>query len=63
MKRRALLRQLTQIGESKNLKLELVRHGAGHDIYHLGNAVLTIGRHADIPEPTAKIILKTARNA
>ncbi|MBR7826070.1 type II toxin-antitoxin system HicA family toxin [Actinospica sp. MGRD01-02] len=62
MKRRALLRELVKIAESKDLKLEFVRHGAGHDIYHLGHAVLIIGRHADIPEQTAKITLKTARN-
>jgi hypothetical protein len=63
MKRKALLHELASIAKSKDLKLELVRHGSGHDIYHLGNAVLIIGRHADIPEHTAKITLKTARNA
>ena len=63
MKRKALLRELASIGKSKNLELKLVRHGSGHDFYQLGEAVLIIGRHTDVPEYTAKITLKTARNA
>lgn len=63
MKRKALLRLLTEIADSKQLELEFVRHGGGHDIYHVGDAVLIIGRHSDIPERTAKVTIKTARNA
>jgi len=62
MKRKALLRELAKIAESKNLKLELVRHGGNHDIYQIGDEPFPVGRHADIPEQTARITIKNARN-
>jgi hypothetical protein len=62
MKRRVLLRTLAAIAESKDLKLELVRHGGSHDIYRIGNAPISVGRHADIPEQTALAAIKKARN-
>jgi hypothetical protein len=63
MKRRALLRTLAKIAESKDLKLEFVRHGGSHDIYQIGDETFPIGRHADIPEQTALGTIKKARNA
>lgn len=62
MKRRALLRELAKIADSKDLKLEFVRHGGNHDIYQIGAESFPVGRHADIPEQTALITLKKARN-
>jgi hypothetical protein len=43
--------------------LDLVRHGANHDIYQTGAAMLVVARHGDVPELTAKGTLKKARNA
>jgi len=62
MKRRALLRALAKIAESKDLKLEFVRHGGSHDIYQIGNWPIVVARHADIPEYTALATIKDARN-
>jgi hypothetical protein len=62
MKRRVLLRTLAAIAESKDLKLEFVRHGGNHDLYQIGDETFPVGRHADIPEQTALISIKKARN-
>jgi hypothetical protein len=62
MKRRVLLRTLTAIAESKDLKLEFVRHGKKHDVYVIGDEPFSVGRHADIPEQTALGTIKKARN-
>jgi hypothetical protein len=61
MKRRALLRELAKIAESKDLKLEFVRHGGSHDVYQIGRETFFVGRHADIPEQTALGTIKKAR--
>lgn len=62
MKRKALLRELAKIAESKDLKLELDRHGGNHDMYRIGREVFFVGRHADIPEHTAMGTIKKARS-
>lgn len=63
MKRTELLRELGDIAKSKGLSFDSVRHGANHDIYQIGAVVLVVGRHADIPELTAKGTVKKARTA
>jgi hypothetical protein len=60
MKRRVLLREPAEIAKSKDLKLEFVRHGGNHDMYQIGNEQFPVGRHADIPEQTARITIKNA---
>ena len=63
VKRTELLRELGDIAKRKGLSLDLVRHGANHDIYQIGAAMLVVGRHADVPELTAKGTIRKARNA
>ena len=52
MKRRDLIKRL----ETKGWYLQ--RHGANHDIYTDGSHKESIERHAEIPEPLAKAIIK-----
>lgn len=54
LKRRDLIKTLTDNG------FELFRHGSNHDIYRNGNIQITIPRHKEINEDTAKGILKEA---
>jgi len=58
MKRDLLLRNLRKLGT-----LELKRNGARHDVYTINGADVSIPRHADINEYTAKAILKQAKGA
>jgi len=63
VKNGALLRELRKIAKDKGLTLDLIRHGANHDVYLLGSVRLIVARHSDIPEPTANGIIKEARKA
>ena len=54
MKRRELERRLRLLGWT------FYRHGSGHDIWFRGPAEVTVPRHAEINEITAKIILRKA---
>jgi hypothetical protein len=56
------MRELQTLAKTRGLDFELVRHGANHDIYRLGELQIPIGRHPDIPEPTARRIIKEAGN-
>jgi mRNA interferase HicA len=56
MKRTELLKKLAQIG-----RLELVREGANHTLYRVNGNPVTIPRHREINELTAKAILKDAK--
>ena len=55
MKRRELITLLVNHG------FVLKRHGASHDVYMRGNKIETIARHSDIPEQTARAIIKRNR--
>jgi predicted RNA binding protein YcfA (HicA-like mRNA interferase family) len=55
MKRRDLERRLRDSG------WQLVRHGARHDVWAKRERELTVPRHAEINEYTARAILKEAR--
>ncbi len=54
MKRRDLIDTLKRNG------FELYRHGGSHDIYRKGNIQITVPRHNEINEDTARAILKEA---
>jgi predicted RNA binding protein YcfA (HicA-like mRNA interferase family) len=41
----------------------LIRHGGSHDIYRVGDVQVTIPRHNEINEITAKAIIKEAKSA
>lgn len=56
MKKRKLEKDLTKVG------WYLERHGSKHDVWTNGTIREMVGRHPDIPERTAKKILKTATN-
>lgn len=56
MKKTKLLKELKKYG------WYLSRQGANHEIWENGNGdKLAVGRHADIPEPTAKAIIHKAK--
>ncbi|MEW1913780.1 hypothetical protein AB0442_36035 [Kitasatospora sp. NPDC085895] len=63
MKHGTFLQELRKIARAKGLDLELVRHGANHDLYELGTVRLTVPRHPDVNELTARSILKEANKA
>lgn len=46
--------------EGGRFDLAIVRNGASHDIYRLGDLVITIPRHNELNEMTARGILKDA---
>lgn len=54
MKAKDLIRVLKENG------WELLRHGANHDIYTNGTYNISVPRHREIKERTAKIILQEA---
>ncbi len=54
MKSRDMIKSLTQNG------FELYRHGSNHDIYKKGKIQITIPRHKEINEETARGIMKEA---
>jgi hypothetical protein len=54
MKRSELLKKLTEIAKDKGYSLDLVRHGANHDIYEVGPLRFPVARHTDITEQTAR---------
>jgi mRNA interferase HicA len=56
MKRTELLKKLAQIGP-----LELVREGANHTLYRVNGHPVTVPRHREINELTAKSILRDAK--
>jgi len=63
MKRRVLLQELQMIAKNRGLSLDLIRHGANHDLYEVGIIRLTVPRHGDINEITASRIIREAKKA
>lgn len=51
------------IAEANSLTLDFVREGANHTIYRIGDRQIPVGRHTEIPENTARKMLKQARAA
>ncbi|WP_329501458.1 hypothetical protein OG267_40675 (plasmid) [Kitasatospora herbaricolor] len=63
MKNGLLLKKLRAIAKKKGATLDLVRHGANHDLYEIGGVQLVVPRHADVNEITANSIIKEAEQA
>ena len=61
MKRSHLLRVLESAAKAKGLSLDLVRHGANHDIYRVGAYQFPVTRHAEITERTARATIRKVR--
>ncbi len=61
MKKRQLVRRLQAIAASADLALDLVREGANHEIWRIGNERIVIPRHREVNEYTAEGILRRAR--
>jgi predicted RNA binding protein YcfA (HicA-like mRNA interferase family) len=55
MKRKEVHRKLTKLG------WYLKKNGSKHDVWTNGKETETVARHPDIPEYTARKILKTAK--
>ena len=52
------MKRIREAAESKGMTLDFVRRGGKHDIYRVGSFQFPIGRHADIPELTARKTIK-----
>ncbi|PRY61158.1 type II toxin-antitoxin system HicA family toxin [Glycomyces artemisiae] len=63
MKQGQLLKELREIAWEKGATLELVRHGGNHDHYRIRGTRLIVPRHREIPEYTARGIIRTAKGA
>ena len=63
MKNGLLLKRLRKIAKEKGTTLELIRHGANHDLYELGGVRLVVPRHPEVNEITANGIIKEAEQA
>lgn len=62
MKRRDLLRHLRDLAKVSGVGFDLVRNGAAHDVFQLGDFMITMPRHREINERTAQGILKGANS-
>lgn len=60
MKRTELLRSLRQQAKASGTSFELVRQGAGHEVWRFGSVMVTVPRHREINERTAQGIIRTA---
>jgi mRNA interferase HicA len=60
MKKRDLIKRLRAIAKAANTDLELVREGANHEVWTIGDERLVIPRHREINEYTAEGIIKKA---
>lgn len=60
VKKRDLLRQLTEIARAGGVDFRLLREGRNHEIWVLGSERLVIPRHREINEHTARGILAEA---
>lgn len=58
MKRRDLLKRLGDAAKANDVTFVLLREGAEHSIYSYGGARLSIPRHSEIAEGTARKILR-----
>lgn len=58
MNRRELLKELKMAARAKGQSLEFVREGGNHAIYRVGDFRFPIPRHGEIPERTARRIIK-----
>ncbi len=54
------MKQLANIAKERGTDLALVRQGGNHELWQIGEQMLTIPRHNEINELTAKSILRTA---
>lgn len=61
MKRQELLKRISEAAAAKGIEWELARSGGQHDIFRLGDSVqISVPRHREINELTARAILKAA---
>ncbi len=63
MKRTELVRSLRQDAKAADAVFEMIREGANHEVWSFAGSRLTIPRHREINEFTARAILKDARDA
>lgn len=62
MKKRDLEKKLSQIAKEAGYKLEQAG-GTKHDKYRVNGTVITVPRHKEINELTAKAIIKDCQDA
>ncbi|MEU3114306.1 type II toxin-antitoxin system HicA family toxin [Micromonospora chersina] len=58
MKRDALLKKITKAAKAAEVDFGLEREGSKHSIYRYGTQAVTIPRHREINEQTARGILR-----
>lgn len=60
MKRTDLLKQLREAAKEASVDFEFVREGGSHSIYRYGGQKVSVPRHTEINEITARAILRDA---
>ncbi|MBA2373620.1 MAG: hypothetical protein H0V74_05400 [Chloroflexi bacterium] len=58
MKRRDLIRRIGEAARDRGLVWEMLRQGADHEVWSLGGHRITIPRHREVAERTARGVLK-----
>ncbi len=58
MKRADLIRKITEAAAGKGIDMALVREGGKHSIYRCGTQNVSIPRHREINEHTARGIMR-----
>jgi mRNA interferase HicA len=62
VKQKALLKSIATLAKEVGVDFDLDRQGANHALYRFDDQLVTVPRHADINEVTAKAILRTVRD-
>lgn len=57
MKRALLIQRVRTIAKSAGMTVELVRQGGKHEVWRVGSRQVSVPRHGDINERTARSIL------
>jgi mRNA interferase HicA len=63
VKRTRLLKEIAKLAKAHDKQWTLIREGAKHSLYAFGDLRVTVPRHAEINEVTAKGILKDIEDA
>jgi len=63
MRRAELLRKIAKQARTKCVDFELVREGGSHSLYRCGDVRVTVPRHSEINELTARGILAETESA
>jgi mRNA interferase HicA len=58
VKRTDLIRKINKAAANAGIDFVVVREGSRHSIFRCGSQPISIPRHREIPEPTARAIMR-----